>query len=50
MLVCETKHPVETHPSDSRRVACWLHGPSEQIPEDGTVPLVREEIALAEEA
>jgi peptide/nickel transport system ATP-binding protein len=50
MLVCETKHPIETHPSDSRRVACWLHGPSEQIPEDGTVPLVREEIALAEEA
>ena len=33
-----------------QRIECWLHGPAEQIPEGGTEPLEREEIALAEEA
>jgi peptide/nickel transport system ATP-binding protein len=50
MLVCASKHPVETHPAESRRVACWLHGPNELIPEDGQIPLAREGLAVAEEA
>jgi hypothetical protein len=29
---------------------CWLHGPQAEIPDGGTVPLEREEIAVAEEA
>jgi peptide/nickel transport system ATP-binding protein len=33
-----------------QRVACWLHGPEDEIPEGGTEPLEREEIAVAEEA
>jgi oligopeptide/dipeptide ABC transporter ATP-binding protein len=50
MVVCATKHPIETQPASSRRVECWLHGPAEEIPEDGSLPLVREELAVAEEA
>jgi peptide/nickel transport system ATP-binding protein len=50
MLVCRSKFPIEVRPDGSRRVECWLHGPVEEIPEGGTVPLEREEIAVAEEA
>jgi peptide/nickel transport system ATP-binding protein len=50
MLVCASKHPIETRPAESWRVACWLHGPSDEIPAEGTLPLAREEIAVAEEA
>ena len=50
MVVCAVKHPIETRLADSRRVECWLHGPVEEIPDEGTQPLVREELALAEDA
>jgi oligopeptide/dipeptide ABC transporter ATP-binding protein len=50
MVVCATKQPLETHPGESRRVECWLHGPEDEIPEDGALPLMREELAVAEEA
>jgi peptide/nickel transport system ATP-binding protein len=50
MLVCSSKHPIETSPGAGRRVECWLHGPSSEIPENGTLPLAREAIAIAEEA
>ena len=50
MLVCSSKHPIETNPSTGRRVECWLHGPIDEIPESGTIPLEREAIAVAEEA
>ena len=50
MRVCPVRDPIETTPEPGRRVLCWLHGPEQDIPEGGTVPLEREEIAVAEEA
>ena len=50
MQVCAAKDPIEQRPADGRRVLCWLHGPEEEIPEEGTSMLEREEIAVAEEA
>jgi len=50
MRVCATKDPIEQRLEDERRVLCWLHGPEEEIPEDGTAELEREEFAVAEEA
>lgn len=50
MLVCSSKHPIEEGLPQARRVSCWLHGPLDEIPEGGTIPLEREQIAVAEEA
>ena len=50
MQVCATKWPIEQRVYDDQRVLCWLHGPASEIPPGGTEPLVREEIAVAEEA
>jgi hypothetical protein len=50
MVVCADLDPVEQTLDEGRRVLCWLHGPAERIPEGGTEPLEREEIAVAEEA
>jgi peptide/nickel transport system ATP-binding protein len=50
MWVCATKAPIEQSLGDERRVLCWLHGPEDEIPEGGSVPLEREEIAVADEA
>ncbi len=50
MRVCADRDPVEQRIGEGRRVLCWLHGPDELIPQDGTVGLEREEIAVAEEA
>jgi peptide/nickel transport system ATP-binding protein len=50
MQVCPAKDPIEQELGGGRRVLCWLHGPERAIPEGGTVPLEREEIAVAEEA
>jgi peptide/nickel transport system ATP-binding protein len=50
MVVCATKDPVELALGDGRRVLCWLPGPERAIPEGGTTPLEREEIAVADEA
>ena len=50
MRVCAELHPVEVRTAGGQRVSCWLHGPEDQIPPDGTQPLEREEIAIAEEA
>jgi peptide/nickel transport system ATP-binding protein len=50
MQVCPLKEPVPVTTEHGARVACWLHGPEELIPPDGTQPLAREEIAIADEA
>ena len=50
MAVCAERVPVEMRAGGGQRVACWLHGPADQIPEGGTEPLERGEIAIAEEA
>ena len=50
MRVCAERFPIQTAVGAEQRTECWLHGPADQIPEGGTEPLEREEIALAEEA
>jgi hypothetical protein len=50
MRVCPEKFPIPVTTDAGQRVECWLHGPAEEIPEGGTEPLAREEIATAEEA
>jgi peptide/nickel transport system ATP-binding protein len=50
MKVCAARHPIEVHKGEGQRVSCWLHGPESEIPEGGTEPLPREQIAAAEEA
>jgi peptide/nickel transport system ATP-binding protein len=50
MEVCASKTPVELKLDQRRRVSCWLHGPTESIPEGGSAPLERTEIGVAEEA
>jgi peptide/nickel transport system ATP-binding protein len=50
MQVCNQLEPIEQRLDDGRRVLCWLHGPSEQIPPGAREPLQREEIGVADEA
>jgi peptide/nickel transport system ATP-binding protein len=50
MRVCAELDPVEQRLEFEQRVACWLHGPTDRIPDGGTEPLEREEFALADEA
>jgi peptide/nickel transport system ATP-binding protein len=50
MVVCASLQPIEQSLAEGRRVLCWLHGPEELLTEEGTARLVREEIAVAEEA
>ena len=50
MRVCAQLAPVEQRLSDGQRVECWLHGPSDRIPEGGREPLEQGRIAVAEEA
>jgi hypothetical protein len=50
MVVCSSVPPIEQVLDSGRRVLCWLYGPEPAIPEGGTVPLEREEIAVADEA
>jgi peptide/nickel transport system ATP-binding protein len=50
MRVCATKHPIEVEVADGHVTECWLHGPADEIPQEGERPLEREEIAVAEEA
>ncbi len=50
MKVCADLDPVETRPSSQQRVACWLHGPEDRIPDGGREPLARQEISVADEA
>jgi peptide/nickel transport system ATP-binding protein len=51
MRVCAQKIPVD-QPLEAigHRVQCWLHGPDRDIPSDGTEPLERQELRLADEA
>jgi peptide/nickel transport system ATP-binding protein len=50
MVACARQDPVEVRTPEGTRVACWLHGPAQLLTEDGTKPLVREEISVADEA
>jgi peptide/nickel transport system ATP-binding protein len=49
MQVCPERFPRRTT-AGAQQVECWLHGPEELIPSGGREPLVREEIAVADEA
>jgi hypothetical protein len=46
----DARLPAAPCAAGGQRVACWLHGPEEEIPERGKEPLERAEIAIAEEA
>ena len=50
MAVCNALEPVEQHPGPGQRVFCWLHGPSELIPDGGRAPLERAAMGVADEA
>ena len=50
MVVCPRQDPLRVDAQSGQSVWCWLHGPEARIPEGGTEPLERAEIALAEEA
>ncbi len=50
MRVCAEQEPVEVTDASGTRVACWLHGPDDQVPDGGREPLEQEEIGVAEEA
>lgn len=50
MVVCRDREPVEVPTAAGSRVACWLHGPADQVPDGGAEALVREEISVADEA
>jgi peptide/nickel transport system ATP-binding protein len=50
MQVCRERDPIEVAVTGDQRVACWLHGPAEEVPPGGDEPLERHEIAIAEEA
>jgi peptide/nickel transport system ATP-binding protein len=50
MQVCAQQEPVDVSVLSGARTRCWLHGPDDRIPEGGTAPLPRSEIAVADEA
>jgi peptide/nickel transport system ATP-binding protein len=50
MRICATTDPIEQELEGGRRVLCWLHGPEQEIDDEGALRLEREEIAVAEEA
>ncbi len=50
MRVCAQRDPVERWLESGQRVLCWLHGPTEDLTEEDTLPREREEFALADEA
>jgi peptide/nickel transport system ATP-binding protein len=50
MRVCPEKDPVDQLVAFDHRVQCWLHGPLDEIPADGTQPLEHREFARADEA
>jgi peptide/nickel transport system ATP-binding protein len=49
MVQCERDEPIEVR-TDAGRVACWLHGPDTGQSAADRAPLLREEIASADEA
>ncbi|HEY3687631.1 MAG TPA: ABC transporter ATP-binding protein [Streptosporangiaceae bacterium] len=50
MRVCVEKAPVPVRLETGQRTECWLHGPHDQVPANGTEPLEREAISVADEA
>ena len=50
MRVCEQREPVPVRLETGQVTECWLHGPADRIPENGTEPLEREAISVADEA
>jgi peptide/nickel transport system ATP-binding protein len=50
MKVCLDHDPVLTRSSIGTAVECWLHGPEELIPPDGTERIQQKEISVADEA
>ncbi len=50
MRVCAELAPIEQRLDERRRVLCWLHGPEQEVPSGGELPLEREAIGIADEA
>jgi peptide/nickel transport system ATP-binding protein len=50
MSVCATRNPVNIERPGGGRIECWLAGPEDQIPPDGTHPLEQEGLTVADEA
>jgi peptide/nickel transport system ATP-binding protein len=50
MQVCPAISPMNVWAETGSTVRCWLHGPAELIPQGGTEPLERRELAVADEA
>jgi len=50
MNVCATRNPVNIERPGGGRLECWLAGPEDQIPPDGTHPLEQEGLTVADEA
>jgi oligopeptide/dipeptide ABC transporter ATP-binding protein len=50
MRVCAEVAPIEQRLDERHRVLCWLHGPEQQLPDGGELPLERETIGIADEA
>jgi peptide/nickel transport system permease protein len=50
MEVCPLIDPVRQLTPAGSEVWCWLHGPDELIPDGGSAPLQKEELAVADEA
>ncbi|MGH3439570.1 MAG: dipeptide/oligopeptide/nickel ABC transporter permease/ATP-binding protein [Sciscionella sp.] len=50
MQICQTREPVDITANGGQTVACWLHGPGDDITEAERSPLEKEEIGVADEA
>jgi peptide/nickel transport system ATP-binding protein len=50
MRICPRHDPVDLEIAAEHRVACWLHGPEDQMTGDDREPLEREVISVADEA
>jgi peptide/nickel transport system ATP-binding protein len=50
MRVCAQIEPIDQDLAWAHRASCWLNGPTDRIPPEGTEPLEREELAVADEA
>ncbi len=50
MQICADTFPQPVSVEPGHRVECWLHGPEDQMTEEGARPLERKELGVADEA
>jgi len=50
MRVCAQLEPMDQDLAWAHRASCWLNGPKDRISPEGSEPLEREELAVADEA